>query len=335
MRFIDEIRIRVLSGKGGEGCVSFRREKYVPRGGPDGGDGGSGGSVILKADSQVSTFIDYTKNALYDAAKGQAGSGRNRTGANASDLLLRVPVGTVVRDSKDGSLVADLTEDGVCCVVAEGGGGGRGNKSFATSTNQAPRERTSGADGIERGLDFELKVIADVGLLGLPNAGKSTFLSRVSAAHPRIADYPFTTLQPQLGIVDLDGERRMVIADIPGLIEGAHQGVGLGLEFLRHLERTRVLLHLLDPFERDIDQLVEDHGVVRNEIARYSHQFLERPILTVVNKSDLLAPEAGETLRRELQERIEERVYLISAVAGTGLRDLLEALWERLQPRGD
>lgn len=332
MRFVDEIRFRVVSGKGGSGCVSFRREKYVPRGGPDGGDGGCGGSVILLADAQISTFIDYTRNALYDAARGEAGSGKNRTGANAPDLVLKLPVGTVVRNALDDSLITDLSEDGATCVVAVGGRGGRGNKSFATPTYQAPRECTPGEDGTEVELDLELKVIADIGLLGLPNAGKSTFLSRVSAAHPRIADYPFTTLQPQLGIVDLDGERRLVVADIPGLIEGAHLGVGLGIEFLRHLERTRALLHLLDPFERDLDQLVADHKVVRNEIARYSPAFLERPILTAINKGDLMSPEEGESLRRDLETRIEEPVFLISAVTGEGLSELLGLLWQRLTP---
>jgi len=330
MRFVDEALLHVRSGRGGDGCVSFRREKYVPRGGPDGGDGGRGGHVILVADSQISTLLDNGRARFYRARSGQQGGGSSCTGRSGDDLRIPLPVGTVVRERESGSLVVDLDRPGLEFVVAEGGEGGRGNEGFKTATHQAPREWTPGGEPIERELSLELKLVADVGLLGLPNAGKSTFLSRVSAAHPRIADYPFTTLAPQLGIVELDAERRIVVADIPGIIEGAHQGVGLGLDFLRHLERTRVLLHLLDPHGRDLDTLLHEHLVIREELRQYSSVFETRPKLTVLNKADLVAEEEREPLRQELQRRLGEPVAWISGVSGHGIPRVLEALWKRI-----
>ena len=332
MRFVDEAWLTVKSGRGGDGCLSFRREKYVPRGGPDGGDGGRGGHVILVADPQVTTLLDIGRARSYRARSGQPGKAKNCSGRTGEDRRISLPLGTIVTEKETGELVVDLDRAGMEVVVAEGGRGGRGNASFATSTHQAPREWEKGGDPIERDLALELKLVADVGLLGLPNAGKSTFLSRVSAAHPRIADYPFTTLNPQLGIVELDLARRFVVADIPGIIEGAHQGVGLGLEFLRHLERTRVLLHLLDPHDRELEELIHDHRVIRNELAEYSDRFHEKPTLTVLNKADLILEEEREPLRKGLAEAIGEPVGWISGVSGKNLPPLLEKLWELIPP---
>lgn len=327
VRFVDEAWISVTSGRGGDGCLAFRREKYVPRGGPDGGDGGRGGHVILHAQSQVSTLLDIGRSRAYRAPAGQPGRGKNQTGRNGEDLVIDLPVGTLVRDRGTGTLLVDLDHPGMTFRIAVGGQGGRGNKSFATATHQTPREWEPGEDGQTFELDLELKLVADVGLLGLPNAGKSTFLSRVSAAHPRIADYPFTTLAPQLGIVELDSERRLVVADIPGIIEGAHEGVGLGLEFLRHLERTRALLHLLDPFDRTLEQLIEDHRVIRGELDQYGTIFAGRPKLTAVNKGDLMPPEEHAALVRGLEDVVGEPVVGISAVTGVGVPVLLDRLW--------
>jgi len=326
-RFVDEARITVKSGRGGDGCLSFRREKYVPRGGPDGGDGGHGGHVILVADPQITTLLDIGRARTYRAEAGEPGRGRNQSGRSGEDLRISLPVGTVVRSHPDGDLVVDLDRAGLEHIVCRGGRGGRGNQHFATSTHQAPREWEPGGEEETRELFLELKLVADVGLLGLPNAGKSTFLSRVSAAHPRIADYPFTTLAPQLGIVELSGERRMVIADIPGIIEGAHRGVGLGLDFLRHLERTRALLHLLDPYGRDIDTLIREHRIIREELARHSPIFAERPKVTAVNKADLVPAEERGEIARALAEATGEPVVWISGVTGEGIPALLERLW--------
>ena len=331
MRFVDEALLHVRSGRGGDGCVSFLREKYVPRGGPDGGDGGRGGHVILVAEPQITTLLDIGRSRSYRAKSGQPGKGASCTGRSGSDLRIPLPVGTVVRDRETGELIIDLDTPGIEFIVAEGGKGGRGNEGFATSTHQTPREWTPGEEGVELELSLELKLVADVGLLGLPNAGKSTFLSRVSAAHPRIADYPFTTLAPQLGIVELDTERRIVVADIPGIIEGAHEGVGLGLDFLRHLERTRILLHLLDPHGRDLAGLVHDHRVIRVELRQYSDVFDTRPKLTVLNKSDLVPDEEREPMRVALQKELGEPVAWISGVGGAGIPRVLEALWKRIQ----
>jgi len=331
IRFVDEVWIHVYAGKGGDGCCSFRREKYIPRGGPDGGDGGRGGHIILYADPHVQTLLDFTGRPVHKAEKGRPGSSKNQTGRMGADLRIAVPVGTMVYD-EDGNLIVDLAESEQEFVIASGGAGARGNTGFATSTHQSPREFTPGEEGEEKRVHLELKLIADVGLLGLPNAGKSTFLSRVSSAHPKIADYPFTTLSPQLGIAELDTFRRIVLADVPGLIEGAAEGVGLGIGFLRHLERTRVLLHLIDPHDREIEDLIHDHAVIRGEVRSHSEELANRPTITVINKSDLLPPEDLDRLRQELEKRLGEPVRVISGVTGAGIREVLEALWVLLNP---
>jgi GTP-binding protein len=331
VRFVDEGHLRVISGRGGDGSVSFRREKYIPRGGPDGGDGGRGGHIILRADSHMQTLLDFLGRPIYKAETGTAGSGRNCNGRSGEDLILKLPIGTEVYDADEGTLVIDLTEPDQQIIVARGGSGGRGNLSYVSSTHQAPREYTPGEPGLERHFRLELKLIADIGMLGLPNAGKSTFLARVSRAHPKIADYPFTTLKPQLGIAELDPMRRIVVADIPGLIEGASKGVGLGISFLKHLQRTRVLVHLLDPYDRDLDQIVEDHRVIREEVATHSPELAARRCLSVLNKSDLMVPEEAEELRVALEERLGESVLMISGVTGKGVDALLEQLWSALQ----
>ncbi|MBN1421807.1 MAG: GTPase ObgE [Planctomycetes bacterium] len=325
--FVDRAQIIVRSGRGGDGCVAFRREKYVPRGGPDGGDGGCGGTVTLRASHQLATLLDVARRASYRAEDGRPGGGKNRTGRSGADLVIEVPCGTLVRRADDGVLLGDLAADGAELVVARGGRGGRGNRSFATATHQTPRECEPGEPGEEIRLDLELKLIADVGLVGLPNAGKSTLLSRVSSARPKVAEYPFTTLSPHLGIAELDLERRLVIADLPGLIEGAHLGVGLGIEFLKHIERTRVLVHLVAAGGGDADALARDYGAIVAELQAYSHELDRKPRLVCLSKSDLLPPEEAERLARGLSDRIGAPVRTISGVTGAGLRDLLERLW--------
>jgi GTPase len=323
---IDRARIHVIAGQGGNGCVSFRREKYVPKGGPDGGDGGHGGSVSLEVDAHVRTLLDCREAPRYRADSGRAGSGNNRTGKDGEDLVIKVPPGTVVKDAESGDTVADLVGVGTVWVAAQGGRGGRGNARFATSTHQAPRRADAGESGQERWLELELKLIADLGLVGLPNAGKSTLLSRVTRARPRIADYPFTTLEPHLGIVVRDPERQFVVADLPGLIEGAHAGKGLGLEFLRHVERTRALAFLLDVTR---PSPLEDLRLLENELSRYSDALVEKPRLVALTKADLLPPDqrAGAAGRAGLPEAI-----LISAQSGEGMETWLERVWQLLAP---
>ncbi|HTO90909.1 MAG TPA: GTPase ObgE [Candidatus Sulfotelmatobacter sp.] len=322
---IDQARVEVIAGKGGDGCVSFRREKYVPKGGPDGGDGGRGGDVRFEADEHVRTLLDCRERPRYRATSGRAGSGNQRSGRDGEDLVVRVPRGTVIKD-EDGTVLADLVRAGESFVAARGGRGGRGNARFATSTHQAPRRADPGEAGEQRRLELELKLIADVGLVGLPNAGKSTLLSRVSRARPRIADFPFTTLEPNLGIASLDEERQLVIADLPGLIEGAHLGKGLGHRFLRHVERTRVLVFLIDVTSLDP---MRDLEVLENELRSHSAALASRRRLVVLSKSDLLPPaeRAGAPARAGLPD-----ARLISAHAGEGLRELLEACWALVQP---
>ena len=323
---IDQARIQVISGSGGRGCVSFRREKYVPKGGPDGGDGGLGGSVYLEVNPHVRTLLDCREQPRYRAENGRAGSGNRRTGRDGEDVVVHVPPGTVVRDPESGEVVADLVGAGDRFRVAKGGKGGRGNAQFATPTHQAPRHAEPGVPGEERWLELELKLIADVGFVGLPNAGKSTLLSRVSRARPRIAPYPFTTLEPHLGIVALDAERTFVCADLPGLIAGAHEGRGLGLQFLRHVERTRVLLFLV---EAGAEDPAHDLAVLEREVSLYSPALLEKPRRLVITKADLLPPEdhPGAPLRLGIPE-----ARLISAQSGEGLPALLEDLWGLLAP---
>ena len=322
--FVDSARIRVQAGDGGRGCVSFRREKYVPKGGPDGGNGGQGGSVWLEVDPHVRTLLDCREQPRYRAGRGGAGSGNNRTGKNGEDLIVAVPRGTLVKDPESGVVLADLREPGARFLVARGGRGGRGNARFATSTRQAPRRADPGEKGEERPLDLELKLIADVGLVGLPNAGKSTLLSRITRARPKIASYPFTTLEPHLGIVDLGEERQFVVADVPGLIEGAHLGKGLGIQFLRHVERTRVLALLVDGSAEDP---AADASVVAHELAAHGAELAEKPRLLVLTKADLLPPEdrAGRASRAGVEASV------ISAHTGEGVPELLEALWRRLE----
>jgi GTP-binding protein len=323
---IDQARITCRSGKGGAGCVSFRREKYVPKGGPDGGDGGRGGDVWLEADPHVRTLLDCRERPQYRAGHGGAGEGSRCTGADGDDLVVRVPAGTVVKVADTGELLADLVRVGERYRVAKGGRGGRGNARFATATHQAPRRADPGEPGEEQTIELELKLIADIGLVGLPNAGKSTLLSRVTRAHPKIAEYPFTTLEPNLGIVALDVERTFVVADLPGLIEGASQGKGLGLQFLRHVERTQVLVFLVDATSEDPAGTL---ALLEREIARYSPALAEKPHRVVLSKADLLPPEE----RTDAASRLGlAGAHVISAHTGLGVRELLEELWSAIPP---
>jgi GTPase len=327
MQFIDEASIRVEAGKGGNGCLSFRREKYVARGGPDGGDGGDGGDVVLVADEALNTLVDFRYQPLYRAASGEPGAGRNKTGARGDARRVRVPVGTTVVDEDTLEVLGDLTEPGEELVVAQGGRRGFGNTHFKSSTNRAPRRTTPGTPGEVRLLRLQLKLIADVGLFGLPNAGKSTLISKVSAARPKIADYPFTTLTPNLGVVKLDGDASLVMADIPGLIEGAAQGAGLGVQFLRHLARTRILLHLVDCLPVDGTAPLDNVRLIEQELAAYSSALLERPVWLVLTKVDLLDAEARSALLEVLGAAFPQRpLYAISAVTGEGVEQLVRGL---------
>ena len=326
--FVDQAEIYVRGGNGGHGCVSFRREKYVPKGGPDGGNGGDGGSVYLVADASVTTLLDLAGRHHWIAENGRPGMGKSMHGRNGRDCIVRVAAGTLIYDRDTGVLLKDLDAPGMRVCVARGGRGGRGNEVFKSATNQAPRRADPGEPGQERWLRLELKLIADVGIVGLPNAGKSTLLSRLSRARPKIADYPFTTLEPQLGIVELSGFRRFVMADIPGLIEGAHEGVGLGDAFLRHIERTRVLLHLIDVCPMDgSPSPLDAYAIVRNELAKYSPSLAEKPEIVVANKMDLT--DAQRHLAG-LRDALQREVIGISAVTGTGLDPMSERLWQAL-----
>ncbi|MHC4948218.1 MAG: GTPase ObgE [Planctomycetota bacterium] len=328
---IDRATIFVRSGKGGNGCMSFRREKFVPKGGPDGGDGGRGGDVTLVADASLSTLLPLTPRPHYRAANGRPGMGKSKHGADGDDLEVRVPVGTLVFDADSAELLADLSEPGERYVAARGGRGGLGNEHFKSSTNQAPREVTPGEPCIDRTLRLELKLIADVGLVGRPNAGKSTLLRQVSKATPKIADYPFTTLRPHLGTADLPDERRLIVADIPGLIEGAAEGAGLGHDFLRHIERTGVIVHVIDVAPVDESDPVEGFRVIEAELAGYSPALAAKPRIVALNKIDLLP--AGERATRV--ERMVAGlalpegtpVHLVSGATGEGVAALLEACW--------
>jgi GTP-binding protein len=325
--FIDQREIEVRGGDGGDGIVSWRREARVARGGPAGGDGGDGGSVVLLADPQLTTFGDLEDLRRVEAQHGGRGGPSNRHGASGEDRVFRVPPGTSVYDAESGRLLADLAQEGERWVAARGGAGGGGNASFATATDRAPRRADPGVPGERRRLRLELRLLADVGLVGLPNAGKSTLLSRVSAARPKVADYPFTTLAPHLGIAELPGERRLVLADLPGLVEGAHEGHGLGDRFLRHVERTRVLLHLVDLAPLDGSDPVESWRTVRAELAAYGRGLAERPEVLAATKADVWGgtAEGREALRR-LEAAADREVHPVSAVTGTGLGDLLEAV---------
>jgi GTP-binding protein len=323
--FIDRVEIQVEAGTGGSGCVSFRREHRVPMGGPDGGDGGRGGNVLLRADSNLATLLDYTYRTRFAADRGEHGMGANKTGRSGDDIVLPVPPGTVVRDLDTGELLGEVIEDGQTLLVARGGRGGRGNAFFVSSTHQAPRDWQVGEEGQSRRIELELKLIADVGLVGQPNAGKSTLLSVISAAHPKIADYPFTTLSPNLGVVQLSDHRTFVVADIPGIIEGAHAGKGLGLKFLQHVERTRVLAYLV-PLDAPFPQQVYDR--LRAEVGRYSEALAETAHVVLLTKRDLL-PEGAEL--PGLIAPDAAGVLALSSAAGTGLDEVKEFLWKFLE----
>jgi GTP-binding protein len=328
MPFVDRVTIEVEAGRGGDGCMSFRREKYVPRGGPDGGDGGDGGSVIVVAEPGVDSLAELVQRKHWKAKRGEPGRGAKCHGANAEDLIIRVPPGTVLIDADGGFVLKDLNESGARVYAARGGAGGKGNARFKTATNQAPREHTPGGAGERRRITFELKVIADVGLLGKPNAGKSTLLSRVSRARPEIADYPFTTKIPNLGIVQIDMDRSMVMADIPGLIEGAHAGAGLGHEFLRHVERTRVLVHLVEPSPTDGSDPIENYRAIRAELKQYDVDLADRPELVAVSKGEL---PGAEEVRQRLAEDTGGEVLLFSSVTGQGLNALMTRAYAMLE----
>ncbi len=333
--FVDEVEIRVAAGHGGRGCVAFRREKFVPRGGPSGGDGGHGGSIDIEASAHMNTLVNYRYHPEYQAQRGGHGEGSNRHGRKGKDLALAVPVGTVIfelpEEGGDPVQLADLTEAGQRTRVAKGGLGGWGNSHFATPTNRAPRRADPGLDGEQKRLRLQLKLLADVGLVGYPNAGKSTLISRISAAKPKIASYPFTTLTPHLGVVSLSRDRSFVVADVPGLIEGAHRGLGLGHQFLRHLERTRVLVHLIDVSGESGRDPLADYAAIRRELALYRPEMADKPQIVAANKIDVVAdPEAVSRLEAHLAaEHI--RLHRISAVTGAGVDTLLKAMWRGIQ----
>lgn len=327
--FVDEVEIHVEAGRGGDGCVSFRREKFVPKGGPDGGDGGNGGSIIMVADAQVDNLAGIAHRKHWKAENGKPGSGAQRHGANADDMVIRVPVGTIVTDADHDFVLKDLAEPDDHVIVARGGKGGKGNTRFKSSTNRAPRQATPGGDGEARRVKLELKIIADVGLVGKPNAGKSTLLSRLSRARPKIASYPFTTKHPNLGRVQIDFDRSFVMADIPGLIEGAHEGVGLGHEFLRHIQRAGILVHLVEPLPTDGTDPIANYRAIRDELVQYDQELGNRPEIVVVTKADI--PEAEEVLA-SLTEETDDKVLLISAVTGQGLNELVGRVAHTLNP---
>ena len=333
MKFFDEALIEVLAGDGGNGAVSFRREKYVPRGGPDGGDGGRGGSIYALADRNINTLIDYRYARIHRAKRGEHGRGADQYGRGGPDVVLRVPVGTVITDAETGELVADLASDGARALIAKGGEGGLGNLHFKSSTNRAPRQSTPAQAGEQRRLKLELKVLADIGLLGMPNAGKSTLIRAISAARPRVADYPFTTVAPHLGVVRVDTSRSFVVADIPGLIEGAADGAGLGHRFLRHLQRTRLLLHVVDlaPLDGAADPVADARAIVK-ELKRYEEALYAKPRWLVLNKLDLIPADSREARVAEFIKayRWKGPVFGISAIDGEGCQKLVYALAEWL-----
>ncbi|OOG24929.1 GTPase ObgE [Thioalkalivibrio denitrificans] len=338
MKFVDEATIKVKAGDGGNGCVSFRREKYIPFGGPDGGDGGDGGSVFLVATHDLNTLADFRFQRHFEAERGENGAGRNMTGRSGSDLDIPVPVGTLAYDAETGELIGDLVEDGQRLLVAQGGFHGLGNTRYKTSTNRAPRQSKPGTPGELRQLRLELKLLADVGLLGLPNAGKSTLISQVSGARPKIAGYPFTTLHPGLGVVRVGPLQSFVMADIPGLIEGAAEGAGLGIRFLKHLARTRLLLHLVDvaPADPAEDPVTAVH-TIEAELEQFSDELSRRPRWLVLNKIDLVAPDERESFTRDLVARLgwEGPVFSISAATGEGCQTLMQAIMQYLESRED
>ncbi|WP_432735017.1 GTPase ObgE [Maridesulfovibrio sp. FT414] len=332
MRFIDEATITVRSGKGGNGCVAFRRERFIPRGGPSGGDGGKGGDLIFRASSKLLTLYDFRLKRVYEASNGQPGMGSDKYGKAAGDLIVDLPLGTLVyevdREDESEKLIADLTEEGREMVICKGGDGGRGNIHFKSSTNQTPRYAEEGFPGEEKRIRLQLKIIADVGLLGLPNAGKSTFISKISAAKPKIAAYPFTTLVPNLGVVEDDYGHKLVIADIPGLIEGASEGQGLGHRFLKHVERTRFLVHILSAEDLSLDNPFEGFNMLNEELRLFDEDLAVKTQLRVINKIDLLSEEDLAELKAKAAEA-DQKVYFMSALHDDGVKDLLKDMWDR------
>jgi GTPase len=332
MQFIDQAEIQVRAGKGGDGIVAFRREKYVPAGGPAGGNGGMGGSVYIEAAENLQTLLDFRYNHLFKGGDGERGGPKNMTGAAGSDCVIQVPCGTLVLDAETGELLADLITLGQSVRVAKGGKGGLGNKFFLSNHNRAPAYALDGLAGEERLLRLELKLLAEVGIIGLPNAGKSTLISVLSAARPKVADYPFTTLIPNLGVVRRPSGDGTVFADIPGLIAGAHQGAGLGHDFLRHIERTRILIHLVDATG---EEPISDYQTIQSELRAYGHGLGERPQILVLNKSDAIEPEDLARLQTELAQQSQQPVWVISAVARTGLEPLLQQVWQVLEAQSE
>ena len=326
--FIDEAQIQVRAGDGGNGCLSFRREKFIPKGGPDGGNGGKGGDVYFQTVENLDTLIDFAGKHHWRAKNGADGQGSNKYGSDGQDLIINVPPGTLIYDSELDLLLKDLNEVAMKVRICRGGRGGRGNKTFATSTNQTPRHTERGKKGQQRNIKLELKLIADVGLVGLPNAGKSTLISRCSAARPKIADYPFTTLEPVLGIVELSDFRRYVLADIPGLIEGAHSGAGLGFEFLRHIERTIILAHIIDIMPADGSDPVENYHQIRSELSQYSKALAQKTEFIIANKIDL---DPDGQIINDLKKRLNKNIIPISAVTGSGIKELTESLWQKVK----
>ena len=326
--FLDYAKIYVKAGQGGSGCVSFRREKFIPMGGPDGGDGGKGGSIILKVDPQLRTLIDYKYHSQYNAKRGQHGKGGNKHGRKGEDIVLKVPPGTVIKDEETDQILADLTKAGQEFTIAKGGRGGKGNARYATSTHRSPREWEVGERGEERSIILELKLIADVGLVGKPNAGKSTLLASISAARPKIADYPFTTLQPNLGIVKHQSMNSFVVADIPGLIEGAHEGKGLGLQFLRHIERTNIIVYLIDPMDSEEENPLKTFKDLHEELKKYSPLLIKKSALVVFSKQDIWVE---NDLLSKFKNKFPYLILGISAVSGEGLEDLKACLWDEIQ----
>ncbi len=329
--FVDEAKIQVAAGGGGNGCVAFRREKFVPRGGPSGGDGGDGGSIYLESSVHLNTLLKFRYKKEFRAGRGGHGEGSNRHGKNGADMVISVPIGTQVMDQESGENLFDFDAPGLKFLAVQGGRGGRGNARFATSTNQAPRKAEPGKPGEEAILKLELKLLADVGLVGFPNVGKSTLVSRLSAARPHIADYPFTTLEPSLGVVGVDEESSFVMADIPGLIEGAHQGRGLGDRFLKHVERTRLLLHMIDVAEYSGRDPVEDFSVIQRELESFSPIIAKKPMLVVASRVDAVGDGFRLFALREFCREQGAPLYEISSVTGEGLEDLKRAAWDQLQ----
>ncbi len=326
MAFVDQATFYVKAGDGGNGCISFRREKYVPRGGPNGGDGGRGGSVIIESSSRLHSLIDFRFRSHFKAERGVHGKGKDMHGRKGKDCIMVVPVGSILKDRDTGEIIGDLRDEGDRIVIAQGGKGGLGNCHFASGTNRTPRIATKGTGGEEKWIIIELKLIADIGLVGLPNAGKSTLLSQLSAANPKVAGYPFTTLEPQLGVLHLKHMESCIIADIPGLIEGAHEGVGLGFQFLRHIERTRILLHILDAAS---EGALDDFAVVEKELAAYNKDLIKRTTLVILNKADITDAEQLTLLKKRLQEK-GLNCFVISGLTGEGIEELKEEIADML-----